>query len=596
MPLRHGPLVDEHLGVEVSDQAELCRELARAWVASGLRHGLPWAVRRGILGERATLDVFASQQRDGAEAAVGNWTIPSREHLLLKGLIEMEQVHDLGHASSCYPKTLGDCGLGSKDLGVELGAVLPGAVEPQSPTLELSSIDVVVARLGIVGQFQLARNHSEIEHEQLVVDLLHARGHDALGDLGHQLLSCGVVLTARDLGKGRARKALCVAVVLGAPRCGQEVELAAGETRHGASGTHRTVEGDGDALGPWLPLDVFDQRTHGFGILHMPWEGRPTQRVAAVIAEKENADLEPVPEALLGATALGEVWPPSLEPGIRQVREQGNEGAITLLVPTNQSLLEVGLDMVELVEDTMDPRVVRLRGSNAQELRQGRARKPALGVELGPRGNTALNREGANDRSRPHSHLGLRDQSLQELGELPGAPKLERDCDVEVSQVGEDPGLPLGRLGKHEALLAPGSSQGNSQILNLLIGELPQVGDNSVGWHTIISPVALDELRVAPGGVAALGVDEPEVHSCVYARVTSTVLLEPQHRHKLPSPVSTDASGAIRFAQSERSLIFFGQRSGDQDGVNRLRHLGQSTSPAPCHGSPSSLARTFSMT
>jgi len=140
-----------------------------------------------------------------------------------------------------------------------------------------------------------------------------------------------------------------------------------------------------------------------------PWQRAPAQRIAALVAQQQDADLVTVVQALLGAAALSEVGATPLEPGVGHVGEEGGEGAVALLVATHEPVLQLGLDAVALVEHAMDARVVKVCRSDTEQLRQRRARKPALRVERGARCDAALDRERADHLGGPHRHVSLGD-------------------------------------------------------------------------------------------------------------------------------------------------------------------------------------------
>jgi hypothetical protein len=168
---------------------------------------------------------------------------------------------------------------------------------------------------------------------------VHAGRADARACLGDQPLALDLVLTAPEVAERLARQLLGVAVDLGATHGGQEAQLALAEPRDRPRGGHGSVEDDGYALRPVLAFDGFDEIVECLPVLGTARQGAPAQRVAVLVAQKQDADLVSVVEALLGAAALGEVWATPFEPGISYVGEERRESAIALLVPAHEPVL-----------------------------------------------------------------------------------------------------------------------------------------------------------------------------------------------------------------------------------------------------------------
>ena len=82
----------------------------------------------------------------------------------------------------------------------------------------------------------------------------------------------------------------------------------------------------------------------------------------------------------LGVVALGQVRPVTREPGVGHVHEEGGEQAVLAPIALDQLVLEGVADAVQGLEGAVDAGVAELLGVDAQELWQGGAGEPALGV------------------------------------------------------------------------------------------------------------------------------------------------------------------------------------------------------------------------
>ncbi|MBK8479671.1 MAG: hypothetical protein IPL40_00620 [Proteobacteria bacterium] len=154
---------------------------------------------------------------------------------------------------------------------------------------------------------------------------------------------------------------------------GQEAQLALAQSRDRARRTHRAIENDGHALRPTLALDGLDEIVERFAVLGATRQGAPAQGVAVLVAQKQDADLVAVVEALLGATALGEVRATPLEPegdrlvAFAQALPEGERGLSDVEVA--QQVADI-VDVVELLANARREALHRqqVRGLGGQAL------------------------------------------------------------------------------------------------------------------------------------------------------------------------------------------------------------------------------------
>ena len=97
-------------------------------------------------------------------------------------------------------------------------------------------------------------------------------------------------------------------------------------------------------------------------------------------------------------------------------------------------------------------------------------------------------------------------------------PTVEQHGEVEVAPVGtRRAGQQVGHLGlQHQRLPLGAGSEGETQGIDLRLGEGAEIGHDAMGGHPIVAPETLDDLSVAVDSAGRSSCRDAEVHRYLY--------------------------------------------------------------------------------